>query len=61
MQIGGVQKLSLGDYPGKTSVVIFTIGCNMRCSFCHNPELVLPERFVDVIPTEEVLDFLASV
>ncbi len=60
MQIGGVQKLSLGDYPGKTSVVIFTIGCNMRCSFCHNPELVLPERFVDVIPTDEVLDFLAS-
>lgn len=60
MKIGGVQKLSLVDYPGRTCVAIFTIGCNMRCSFCHNPELVLPERYVDAIPTSEVLDFLKT-
>lgn len=60
MKIGGVQKLSLVDYPGKTCIAIFTIGCNMRCSFCHNPELVLPERYVDAIPENEVLDFLKT-
>lgn len=60
MKIGGVQKLSLIDYPGKTSAVIFTIGCNFRCKFCHNPTLVLPQKYVSAIPDQEVLDFFAS-
>jgi pyruvate formate lyase activating enzyme len=60
MRIGGVQKVSLVDYPGKTSAVIFTVGCNMRCGYCHNPELVLPERYGDVIPVTDVLAFLAT-
>lgn len=38
--IGGLQKTSLIDYPGKISAVIFTQGCNFRCPYCHNPELV---------------------
>lgn len=38
--IGGLQKSSLIDYPGKISAVIFTQGCNFRCPYCHNPELV---------------------
>lgn len=59
MKIGGIQKLSLVDYPGKTSAAIFTIGCNMRCGYCHNPELVLPERYSDAIPEEDILEFLA--
>ena len=58
MKIGGIQKLSLVDYPGKTSAAIFTIGCNMRCGYCHNPELVLPERYADAIPENDILDFL---
>lgn len=58
MKIGGIQKLSLVDYPGKTSAAIFTIGCNMRCGYCHNPELVLPERYADAIPESDILDFL---
>jgi pyruvate formate lyase activating enzyme len=33
------------EFPGKTSCVIFTLGCNMRCSFCHNAEFVLPELY----------------
>jgi len=45
MRIAGVQKFSLIDYPGKLSAVIFTQGCNFRCPFCHNPELVLPEQY----------------
>ncbi len=42
MKIGGLQKLTLIDYPGKIAATIFTVGCNFRCPFCHNPELVLP-------------------
>lgn len=60
MKIGGVQKLSLVDYPGKTCAALFTIGCNMRCGYCHNPELVLPERYADAIPEDEILLFLES-
>lgn len=60
LPIGGVQKLSLVDYPGHPAATIFTIGCNMRCGYCHNPELVLPERFIDPIPVDDVLGFLRS-
>lgn len=60
MKIGGLQKLSLVDYPHHTAVAMFTIGCNMRCGYCHNPELVLPERYADVIPEEDILLFLES-
>jgi pyruvate formate lyase activating enzyme len=40
MQIGGIQKSSLIDYPGKVSSVIFCAGCNFDCPYCHNPALV---------------------
>lgn len=60
MKIGGLQKLSLVDYPGHTSIAMFTIGCNMRCGYCHNPELVLPERYAETIPEEDILLFLES-
>jgi len=39
MYIGGLQKSSLIDYPGKLSSVIFFSGCNFDCPYCHNPEL----------------------
>lgn len=42
MKLGGLQKTSLIDYPGKIACTVFTIGCSFRCPFCHNPELVLP-------------------
>jgi pyruvate formate lyase activating enzyme len=42
MVIGGLQKFSLLDYPGKISAIIFTQGCNFRCHFCYNPLLVGP-------------------
>lgn len=44
MLIGGFQKLTLIDYPGKVATTVFTVGCNFRCPFCHNPDLVIPER-----------------
>lgn len=58
MKIGGLQKLSLSDYPGKITAIVFTQGCNFRCPYCHNPELVDPQRFGPLIPEAEVLDFL---
>lgn len=58
MKIGGFQKLSLIDYPGKIAAVIFTQGCDFRCPFCHNPELVLPELFGKLITMDEIIDFL---
>ena len=40
MKIAGLQKLTLLDYPGKTAATVFTPGCNFRCPFCHNADLV---------------------
>ena len=40
MLIGGFQKLTLLDYPGKVACIVFTHGCNFRCPFCHNAPLV---------------------
>ena len=39
MQIGGLAKFSLSDFPGFTAAIIFTIGCNFRCPYCHNKSL----------------------
>ena len=44
MQIGGVQKTSLLDYPDKISAIVFTQGCNFRCGYCHNPELIVMKK-----------------
>lgn len=40
MIFGGFEKFTLIDYPGKTACMVYTIGCNFRCPYCHNPELV---------------------
>jgi len=58
MRIGGFQRFSLIDYPEKISAIIFTQGCNFRCPYCHNPELVYPELFDEPIPEGGVLSFL---
>ncbi len=42
MQIGGLQKLTLIDYPGKLACTVFCLGCNYRCPWCYSRELVLP-------------------
>lgn len=46
MLIGGLQKSSLVDYPSKICTVVFTIGCNFRCGYCHNPELIKKEEYI---------------
>ncbi len=47
MIIGGLEKLSLLDYPDHLAAIVFTQGCNFRCHFCYNPMLVLPRKGED--------------
>jgi pyruvate formate lyase activating enzyme len=59
IKISGLEKTSLLDYPRKLSAVIFTHGCNLRCPYCHNPELVTGDfckRFE--ITQKALFDFL---
>lgn len=56
MRIGGFQRSSFIDYPGSISAIVFTIGCNFRCPYCHNPELVF--ETAAEIPEDEVFAFL---
>ena len=58
MRLGGLQKLTLLDYPGHIACTIFTAGCNFRCPFCHNASLVLPEEFGPPLEPEELFAFL---
>jgi pyruvate formate lyase activating enzyme len=60
MKLGGLQKLTLIDFPGKIAATVFTVGCNFFCPFCHNPELVDPEKIKEhpLIPEEYFFDFL---
>jgi len=58
MIIGGFQKFSLIDYPDKICAIVFTQGCNLRCPYCHNPELINLESSQHIISKEEVFSFL---
>jgi pyruvate formate lyase activating enzyme len=64
MKIAGIQQSTMLDYPGKIACVVFTQWCNFRCSFCHNPECVLPEKMMlfqnDLIPDDVFFNFLQS-
>lgn len=56
MKLGGFQKTSLLDYPDNISAIIWTVGCDFRCPFCYNKDLVLGK--VGNIPEEEIFAFL---
>jgi pyruvate formate lyase activating enzyme len=56
--IKGIQKTSLIDYPGKISTIIFTAGCNMRCPFCQNPDLVTGFDQLPDLDEGKIVDFL---
>ena len=43
--IGGIQKTTLVDFPGKVAAIVFTQGCNFRCGYCHNPSLISKSHF----------------
>jgi len=59
MKIKGLQKQTVLDYPGKLACTVFTFGCNFRCGFCHNPELVIDDGRPE-IKQEEFLEFLKN-
>ena len=56
MCIGGIQKTSTRDYPRRLSTVLFTRGCNMRCPYCHNAELL--DATGDCLDAERVMEEL---
>jgi pyruvate formate lyase activating enzyme len=58
MKIGGLIKFTLIDFPGRPAAVVFTQGCNFRCRYCHNPELVYPHLLQASMPEEELMAFL---
>jgi pyruvate formate lyase activating enzyme len=59
MIIGGFQGFSLIDYPDKICAIVFTQGCNFRCPYCHNPELIDTKRSRSGrFKEEEILSFL---
>ena len=58
MEIGGLQKMTLLDYPGKVACTVFLPGCNLRCPYCHNSSLVVPEKIREGFSQETLLDFL---
>jgi pyruvate formate lyase activating enzyme len=62
MILGGLQKTTLIDYPGKIGCTVFTVGCNFRCGFCHNRDLVILKDFrnkgLKEYREKEIFDFL---
>lgn len=60
-KIAGIQKTTLLDYPEKIASIVFTQGCNFRCGYCHNPELLdfnkntefSAEKFIDFLKTRQ--------
>lgn len=58
MNIFGLQKLTLLDFPGKTACTVFTGGCNFRCPFCHNASLVLMKQPTTAISESAFFSFL---
>ena len=57
MNIAGLQKMTLLDYPGRVACTVFLQGCNFRCPFCHNSDL-LPVKGEVLMTDAELLAFL---
>ena len=58
MNISGLQKMTLLDFPGKVACTVFLAGCNYRCPFCHNAQL-LEGNTEPLMSREEFLSFLS--
>ncbi|WP_136689444.1 anaerobic ribonucleoside-triphosphate reductase activating protein [Halorhabdus amylolytica] len=57
MDLGGLQRTTLSDFPGRVACAVFTSGCNLRCPYCHNPELLNGEPS---LPEEDFFSFLTE-
>jgi pyruvate formate lyase activating enzyme len=60
IKIGGLQKVTLLDYPGKVACAVFLVGCNFRCGFCHNPHLLDSQQTKETFSTDEFFDYLVK-
>ena len=60
MNITGLQKLTLLDFPERIACTVFIYGCNLRCPFCHNASLVVTNSQEDHISEDELIAFLQS-
>jgi pyruvate formate lyase activating enzyme len=61
VKIGGFQSVSLSDFPGTTAAIVFTQGCNFRCPFCHNADLLdIDVPCSKLMCAEKILDSLKS-
>ncbi|HSV96648.1 MAG TPA: anaerobic ribonucleoside-triphosphate reductase activating protein [Spirochaetota bacterium] len=58
MNIKGIHKTSLIDFPGRICSVFFTGGCNLRCGYCHNPELACNSGSLRLYSNDEALGFI---
>ncbi len=60
--IRGFSGTTLIDFPGRIASIVFIGGCNFRCPFCHNPELVLPDLIqkLPILTSEEILEELQN-
>ena len=60
MNIAGLQKLTTSDFPGYLSCIVFTQGCNLKCPYCQNSELIPMVRTFkdDSLTSEDILEFL---
>ena len=58
MLFGGLQKTTLSDFPGHIAALVFTRGCNLRCPYCHNPQLLTREE--TAYSQDEILQFMKS-
>lgn len=56
MLIGGFQKMTVLDFPGKIACILFTYGCNLKCPFCHNASLVIDD--IEEFSQEEIFKYL---
>jgi len=60
MNIRGIYKTSLLDFPGRICTVLFSGGCNLRCGFCHNPQLACNNSELPRFSNEEALSLIAK-
>lgn len=60
LKIGGINKLTLLDFPNEIAAIIFLVGCNFLCPFCHNKSLVLNDEKLEFIRENEIIEFLES-
>ncbi len=60
IEIGGLQRSTLIDYPGHVACTVFLIGCNFRCPWCYSPEIVLPDLITKQprIESDDFFEFL---